>query len=43
VTFQGTKGTDAVVVYVNYFNGNRYKVIDQPVGTRTREPSLTKS
>ena len=43
VTFQGTKGTDAVVVYVNYFNGNRYKVIDQPVATRTREPSFTKS
>jgi hypothetical protein len=43
VTFQGTKGTDKVVVYVDYFNGNRYKVIDQLVETRTREPAFTKS
>jgi hypothetical protein len=42
-TFQGTKGTDRVVVYVDYFNGDRYKVIDQPVETRTREPSFTRS
>ena len=43
VTFQGTKGTDKVVAYVDYYNGNRYRVIDQPVDTRTREPSFTKS
>jgi hypothetical protein len=43
VTFQGTKGIDKVVVYVDYFNGNRYKVIDQLVQTRTREPSFTRS
>jgi hypothetical protein len=43
VTFQGTKETDKVVAYVEYFNGNRYKVIDQLVQTRTREPSFTKS
>jgi hypothetical protein len=41
VTFQGTKGTDKVVAYVNYFNGNRYKTIDQLVPTRTREPAFT--
>lgn len=43
VTFQGTKGTDKVIAYANYFNGNRYKVADQLVETRTREPSFTKS
>ena len=43
VTFQGTKGTDKVVVYVDYYNGNRYRIIDQQVDTRTREPSFTKS
>jgi len=43
VTFQGTKGTDRVVVYVNYYDGSRYKVIDQPVPTRTREPAFTRS
>ncbi len=41
VTFQGTKATDKVVAYANYFNGNRYKVIDQLVETRTREPAFT--
>ena len=41
VTFQGTKGTDKVVVYINYFNGDRYKIIDQLVLTRTRESAFT--
>ena len=41
VTFQGTKGTDKIIAYVNYFNGNRYKIMDQLVQTRTREPSFT--
>ena len=40
VTFQGTKGTDKVVAYANYFNGKRYKVVDQLVPTRTREPAF---
>jgi len=40
VTFQGSKGTDKVVAYINYFNGNRYKVVDQLVQTRTREPAF---
>ena len=43
VTFQGSNETDKVVVYVTYYNGNRYKVIDKLVGTRTREPSFTPS
>ena len=40
VTFQGTKGTDKVVAYANYFNGKRYTVVDQLVPTRTREPAF---
>jgi hypothetical protein len=29
VTFQGTNQTDNIQVYVTYYNGNRYKVVDQ--------------
>jgi len=43
VTFQGTKKTDKVVVFVDYFDGNRYKIVDQLVATRTSEPSFTRS
>jgi hypothetical protein len=42
VTFQGSNETDKIVVYVTYFNGERYKIIDKLVETRTREPSFTK-
>ena len=41
VTFQGSDETDKIVVYVTYFNGERYKIIDKLVETRTREPSFT--
>ena len=41
VTFQGSNETDKIVVYVTYFNGQRYKIIDKLVETRTREPSFT--
>jgi hypothetical protein len=41
VTFQGSGETDKIVVYVTYFNGQRYKIIDKLVETRTREPSFT--
>ncbi|MCX6700893.1 MAG: hypothetical protein NTV68_13415 [Methanomicrobiales archaeon] len=42
VTFQGTKGTDKVVPYVDYYFGNRYNVVDQPIDTPNREPGFTK-
>jgi hypothetical protein len=41
VTFQGSNETDKIVVYVTYYNGERYKIIDKLVETRTREPSFT--
>jgi hypothetical protein len=41
VTFQGSKETDKIVVYVTYFNGERYKIIDKLVETRTRDPTFT--
>jgi hypothetical protein len=41
VTFQGSDETDKIVVYVTYYNGKRYKIIDKLVETRTREPSFT--
>lgn len=36
ITFQGTKGTDRVVVSVTMKDGKTYRIIDQQVPYRTR-------
>jgi hypothetical protein len=36
VTFQGTNGTDQVEVWVNFYSGKQYKIIDEAVPYRTR-------